>query len=53
MVSAYRILVRKPERKRPFGRPRDRWEDNIRVDLRDTRWKGVDLIQVAQDGDQW
>jgi hypothetical protein len=44
--NAYRILVGKPEGKRPLGRPRRRWVDNIKMDLRETGWDGVDLIDV-------
>jgi hypothetical protein len=51
--NAYRILVGKPERKKPLGRPRHRWVDNIMIDLREIGWDGVDWIDVAQDGDQW
>jgi hypothetical protein len=51
--NAYRILVGKPEGKRPVGRPRRRWLDNIKVDLREIEWDGVDWIDVAQDRDQW
>jgi hypothetical protein len=40
--KAYRILVGKPEGKRPLGRPRRRWEDNIKVDLREIGWGGMD-----------
>jgi hypothetical protein len=46
--NAYRILVGKPEGKRPLGRPRRRWEDNIRTDR-----IGMDWIDLAQDRDQW
>jgi hypothetical protein len=42
--NAYRIFVGKPEEKRPLGRPRRRWVDNIRMDLRETGWYGVDWI---------
>jgi hypothetical protein len=42
MGNAYRRLVRRPEEKRPLGRPRRRWEDNIRMDLREIGWEGVD-----------
>jgi hypothetical protein len=42
--NAYRILVGKPTGKRPLGRPRRRWVDNIKIDLRDTEWDGVDWI---------
>jgi len=52
MKSVYTIFVRKPERKRPLARPRRRWEDNIRMDLRETRWECVDWIHLAQDRDQ-
>jgi hypothetical protein len=48
-----RILVEKPEGKRPLGRPRRRWVDNIKIDLGDIGWDGVDWIDVAQDRDQW
>jgi hypothetical protein len=40
--NAYRIFVRKPEGKRPLGIPRRRWDDNIRMDLRETGWGGMD-----------
>jgi hypothetical protein len=50
--GVYRILVRKPEEKRPVGRPRRRWEDNIRMDLREIGWGGMDWIDLAQDWDQ-
>jgi hypothetical protein len=45
--------VGKPEGKRPLGRPRRRWVDNIKMDLRETRWDGVDWIELTQDRDQW
>jgi hypothetical protein len=51
--NVYRILVGKPEGKRPLGRPRRRWEDNIRMDLREIGWSGMDWIDVARDRDQW
>jgi hypothetical protein len=51
--NAYRILVGKPEGKRPLGRPRRRWEDNTRIDLREIGWGGMDWIDLAQDRDQW
>jgi hypothetical protein len=50
---AYRILVGEPEEKRPLGRPRRRWVDNIKIVLRDIRWNDVDWIDMAQDRDQW
>jgi hypothetical protein len=45
--------VRKPEGKRPLGRPRLWWVDNIKMDLRDIGWSGMDWIDQAQDSDQW
>jgi hypothetical protein len=51
--NAYRILVGKPEVKRPLGRPRRRWEDNFRMDLREIGWCGMDWIDLVQDRDQW
>jgi hypothetical protein len=51
--SAYTILVGKPEGKRPLGRPRRRWVDNIKMDLREIEWDGVHWIELAQDRDQW
>jgi hypothetical protein len=50
--GAYRILVRRPEGRRPLWRPRRRWEDNIKMDLQDVGW-GMDCIELAQDGDRW
>jgi hypothetical protein len=49
----YRVLVGKPEGTRPLGRTRRRWEDEIRVDLREIGGGSVDWIQVAQDRDRW
>jgi hypothetical protein len=46
-------MVRKSEGKRPVGRPRSRWEDNIRIDVRKTVWKVVDFLHLAQDMDKW
>jgi hypothetical protein len=51
--NMYKILVGKPEGKRPLGRPRCRWEDGIRMDLREIGWGSVDWIQLAQDRDWW
>jgi hypothetical protein len=51
--NTYRILVGKPEGKRPLGRPRRRCEDNIRMDLKQIEWGGMDWIDLAQDTDQW
>jgi hypothetical protein len=50
--NAYRILVRNPEGKRPLGRPRRRWVDNIKMDLRETGWDGRNWIDLAEDSDQ-
>jgi hypothetical protein len=47
--NAYRILARKPEGKRPLGRSRRRWEDNITMDLREIGWGCMDWIDLAQD----
>jgi hypothetical protein len=51
--NANRILVRKPEGKRPLGRPRRRWVDNIKMDLGEIGWDGRNWIDLAQDRDQW
>jgi hypothetical protein len=45
----YKILVGRPKRKRPLGRPRCRWEDNMKMDLREMRIDGVKWVQLAQD----
>jgi hypothetical protein len=45
--------VGKPEGKRPLGKPRRRWEDNVKMDLREIGWGGMDWIDLAQDRDQW
>jgi hypothetical protein len=50
--NAYRILVGKPEGKRPLGRPKRRWVDNIKMDLGEIGWDGMDGIDLAQDRDQ-
>jgi hypothetical protein len=46
-------LVRKPERKRPLGRPRHRWVDSTKIDLREIGMDGMNYIDLAQDRDQW
>jgi hypothetical protein len=51
--NTYRILMGKPEGKRPLGRPRRRWVDNIKMDLGEIEWDGMDWIDLAQDRDQW
>jgi hypothetical protein len=48
--NAYRILVRKPEGKRPLGRQRRRWVDNIKMDLREIGWGGMDWIELVKIG---
>jgi hypothetical protein len=50
--GVYRILVGRPEGKRPFGIPRRRWEDNIKMDLQEVGW-GTDWIELPQDRDRW
>jgi hypothetical protein len=49
--NAYKILVGKPEGKRPLRRPRRRWVDNIKMDLKEIGWNGMDCIDLAQDKD--
>jgi hypothetical protein len=49
----YKVLVGKPEEKRPLGRPRRKWEDGIRMDRREIGLGGVDWIRLAQDRDRW
>jgi hypothetical protein len=49
----YRILVGKPDGKRPLRRPRCRWVNNIKTELREVGWDGIDWIDLAQDRDQW
>jgi hypothetical protein len=51
--NAYRLLVGKPEGKRPLGRPRRRWVDNIGMDLGEVGWGDVDWIDLAQDRNRW
>jgi hypothetical protein len=48
--NAYRIFVGKPEGRRPLGRPRRRWVDSVKMNL---KWDGIDWIDLAQDRDQW
>ena len=49
----YRVLVGKPERKRPLGRPRPRWEDNIKLDIQEVGCGGMDWTELGQDRDRW
>jgi hypothetical protein len=51
--NAYRIFVGTPDGKTPLGRPRRKWMDNTKMDLREIGWDGVDWIHMTQDRDQW
>jgi hypothetical protein len=51
--EAYRILIGKPERRKPLGRPRRRWEDNIKMDVREAGCGGINWIDLAQDRGRW
>jgi hypothetical protein len=51
--NAYSILIGKPEGKRPLGRPRSTWVDNVKMDLRKMGWGGMDWLGLAQEWDQW
>jgi hypothetical protein len=51
--GVYRVLMGKPEEKNPLGKPRRRWEDNIRMDLQKVGCWGMDWIELAQDRDSW
>jgi hypothetical protein len=51
--NVYRVLVGKPEEKRPLGRPRHIWKGGIRMDLMETGWGSVEWFQLAQDRDRW
>jgi hypothetical protein len=51
--KVYRVLLGKPEEMRPLGRPRHRWQDGIRMDLRAIGWWSVEWIQLAQDRERW
>jgi hypothetical protein len=51
--GVYRVLVGRPEGKSPLGRPRRRWEDNIKMDLQEMGGEGMNSIELAQDRDRW
>jgi hypothetical protein len=51
--DVYRVLVGKPEGKRPLGRPSRKWEDNVKMDFKEVGWAGMDCIDLAQDRDRW
>ena len=51
--GVHRVLIGKPEGKRPLGRPRRRWEDNIKMDLQEVGGGGGDWMELAQDRDRW
>ena len=51
--GVHKVLVEKPEGKRPLGRPRRRWEDNIKLDLQEVGGGGGDWMELAQDRDRW
>jgi hypothetical protein len=51
--NEYRILMGKPEGKRPLGRQRRRWVDNIKICLKEIEWDGMEWIELAEDRDQW
>jgi hypothetical protein len=51
--NVYKVLIGKPEGKKPLGRPRRRWEDGIRMDLREIVWGSVDWIHLVQDKGRW
>jgi hypothetical protein len=53
MRNSYKVLIRKPEGKRPLGRNRHRWENNIKLDLKEIRCDGIDWNHLARDRDQW
>jgi len=53
VISACRVLVGKPDGKRPLGRSRRRWEDKIKMDIQEVEWRGMDWIGLNQDRDRW
>jgi len=51
--GVYRVLVGKPEGKRPLGRPSRRWEDNTKMDIQEVGYRGMDWFELAEDRDRW
>jgi hypothetical protein len=51
--ASYGFVVGKPKGRRPLGRSRHRWEDNIKMDLQEVGWQGMDWMDLAQDRDRW
>jgi hypothetical protein len=51
--GTFQVLVGRPERRRPLGRPRHRWENNIKMDLQEVGWGGMECIDLAQNRDRW
>jgi hypothetical protein len=51
--GTYRVVVRRPEGKKPLGRPRRWWEDNSKIDLQEVGWGDIDWIDLAHDRDKW
>jgi hypothetical protein len=51
--GADRVFIRRPERRRKFGRPRRRWENNMNMDLQEVGWRSMDCIALAQDRNRW
>jgi hypothetical protein len=51
--NVYKVWVRNPEGKRPLGKPRRRWEDGIRMDLREIGWRSVEWMQLSQGRNRW
>ena len=51
--GVYRLLLGKPDGKRPLGKPRRKWEDNIKMDVQEVECGGMDWIELAQDRDRW
>jgi len=53
LAFVYRVMLGKPEGKKPLGRPRRRWEDNIKIDVQEVGCGSMDWIELAQDRDRW